>query len=77
MATNKTSKSSAPKALRTTKSILGKLQQDLIDLDYMDFASEAKMNRLIAGFLRTNGYRAPAKRFTEQAKYNALCAKAC
>jgi hypothetical protein len=53
------------------------LEKDLMKLGHLEFAREAEMYRLIAGFLRTNGYRARAKRFAEDARFNALSAKAC
>jgi hypothetical protein len=73
---NSTALNHTPETPKTVASIIRKLEQNLMKLGYMDFASEAKMNRLIAGFLRTNGYRVGAKRFAESAKFAALSAKA-
>jgi hypothetical protein len=80
MATRKSINSAlklTPQTPTTAASVTRKFEQSRIKLGYMDFASEAKMNRLVAGFLRANGYRAPANRFTENAKFNALMARSC
>jgi hypothetical protein len=57
--------------------IMRKLEQNLMKLGFLDYAGEAKMNRLIAGFLRTNGHRTRAKMFSQTARCNAIMARSC
>jgi hypothetical protein len=80
MATRKTSsKKHTPKMSRTTPTkhalIMRKFERDEIKRSGLDFAGLAKMNRLLAQFLRANGYSYHAKRYFNSAQCDDIMAR--